>query len=65
MGSSPESSVVNSWMQHWQIPNLWVMGASAFPQNSSGNPTLTILAVTLRGADGLIDKYLKNPGKLL
>jgi gluconate 2-dehydrogenase alpha chain len=65
MGSSPGNSVVNPWMQHWQVPNLWVMGASAFPQNSSGNPTLTILAVTLRGADALIDKYLKRPGTLV
>jgi gluconate 2-dehydrogenase alpha chain len=64
MGASPESSVVNPWLQHWQMPNLWVMGASAFPQNGSGNPTLTILAISLRAADALIDRYLKHPGGL-
>ena len=64
MGSSPETSVVNPWLQHWNIPNLWVMGGSAFPQNASGNPTLTILALVLRAADGLIDRYLQNPGGL-
>ena len=64
MGSSPETSVVNPWLQHWQIPNLWVAGGSAFPQNGSGNPTLTILAITLRAADALIDRYLKHPGGL-
>jgi gluconate 2-dehydrogenase alpha chain len=64
MGTSPDQSVVNPWLQHWQIPNLWVAGGSAFPQNGSGNPTLTILAITLRAADGLIDKYLKHPGAL-
>ena len=47
MGASPESSVVNSWCQHWKMPNLWVVGGSAFPQNGSVNPTLTIMAVML------------------
>jgi gluconate 2-dehydrogenase alpha chain len=65
MGTSPENSVVNAWLQHWKAPNLWVVGGSAFPQNGSGNPTLTILAITLRAADGLIDRYLKHPGELV
>jgi gluconate 2-dehydrogenase alpha chain len=64
MGSSPERSVVNPWLQHWHVPNLWVVGGSAFPQNGSGNPTLTILALTLRAADALVDRYLKHPGGL-
>jgi choline dehydrogenase-like flavoprotein len=41
-----------------------VVGGSAFPQNGSGNPTLTILALALSAADGLIDRDLKNPGSL-
>ena len=65
MGESPETSVVNPYLQHWQVPNLWVMGGSAFPQNGSGNPTLTILATALRGADALIDRYIKHPDKLV
>ena len=64
MGGAPESSVVNPWLQHWQAQNLWVVGGSAFPQNGSGNPTLTILAITFRAADALIDRYLKHPGGL-
>ena len=64
MGQSPENSVVNTFLQHWQIPNLWVIGSSSFPQNSSGNPTLTILAVTYRAADAFINRYLKQPGIL-
>jgi gluconate 2-dehydrogenase alpha chain len=65
MGPSPETSVVNQYLQHWQVPNLWVMGGSCFPQNGSGNPTLTILATALRAADGLIDRYVKRPDKLV
>ena len=64
MGSSPASSVVNPFQQHWQSPNLFVLGASSFPQNASANPTPTILALTHRTADAIVDRYLKNPGML-
>jgi gluconate 2-dehydrogenase alpha chain len=64
MGTSPETSVVNSWLQHWQMPNLWATGGATFPQEGSGNPTLTILAVAYRAADAFIDRYLKKPGAL-
>jgi gluconate 2-dehydrogenase alpha chain len=47
------------------LPDLWVIGASAFPQNPSQNPTLTALALTTWSADALIGRYLKNPGKLV
>jgi gluconate 2-dehydrogenase alpha chain len=63
MGSSPETSVVNPWLQHWAMPNLWVVGGSCFPQ-SEVQGTLTILAVTYRAADALVDRYLKQPGAL-
>jgi gluconate 2-dehydrogenase alpha chain len=46
------------------MPNLFVLGASAYPQNSSGNPTLTALALTHRTADALLDRYFKRPGPL-
>ena len=64
MGASPETSVVNPWLQHWQVENLFVLGASTFPQNASGNPTLTLLAQTLRTADAVVSRYLKKPGRL-
>jgi gluconate 2-dehydrogenase alpha chain len=63
MGTSPESSVVNPWLQHWEMPNLWVVGGSCFPQ-SEVQGTLTILATTYRAADALVDRYLKRPGAL-
>ena len=65
MGASPETSVVNPYLQHWDVPNLWVIGASAFPQNASRNPTLTVLALTYWSADAMIDRYLKHPEKLV
>ena len=65
MGSSPSNSVVNPWLQHWRMPNLWVAGGSGFPQNASGNPTLTLVALAYRSADALVSRYLKRPGALL
>lgn len=65
MGASPERSVVNAYLQHWQMPNLFVLGASSFPQNASANPTPTLLALVYRTADAVVNRYLKSPGPLL
>jgi len=64
MGNSPDRSVVNPYSQHWQVSNLFVLGASTFPQNPSAHPTLTILALTYRTADAIVDRYLKGPSRL-
>jgi gluconate 2-dehydrogenase alpha chain len=64
MGTSPDRSVVNPFLQHWRISNLFVLGASSFPQNTSAGPTLTILAQTYRTADVVVDRYLKGPAAL-
>ena len=64
MGKSPETSVVNSYLQHWYIPNLFVLGGSTFPQSSSARPTLAILAFCCRTADAILGRYVKAPGPL-
>jgi len=64
MGADRRQSVVNNYMQHWDLPNLFVLGASSFPQNPSGNPTLTAIALTYRTADAVIERFLKTPGYL-
>lgn len=63
MGASPETSVLNRYLQHWQIPNLWVLGASAFPQNDS-QPTLTLAALSYWAADAFVSRYVQRPGAL-
>ncbi len=65
MGASPETSVVNPYLQHWQLSNLFILGGSTFPQNPATHPTLTILAQTIRAADGIIERYSKHPGPLV
>jgi len=64
MGASPEQSVVSPHLQHWQLPNLFILGASTFPQNASANPTPTLLGLVYRTADAIVDRYLKRPGLL-
>jgi gluconate 2-dehydrogenase alpha chain len=64
-GASPEHAVLNPLLQSWTTPNLFVLGASSFPQNTVASPTLTVLAQTLRTADALITRYLRRPSLLI
>ena len=62
MGSDPATSAVNSFLQSWDVPNVFVLGASAFPQNPGYNPTGTVAALAYRTADAIRARYLKSPG---
>jgi gluconate 2-dehydrogenase alpha chain len=64
MGSDRSSSVVNKYCQVWSVPNLFVVGASNFPQNAGYNPTGTVGALAFHTADALVNKYLKSPGMM-
>ena len=64
LGTSPVTSVVNTYGQHWRAANLFVLGGSMFPHAGTANPTPTILAVTYRTADAIVERYLKRPGRL-
>lgn len=65
MGRDEAHSAVNNYLQHWQVHNLFVLGASAFPQNPAGNPTLTAVALTYRTADAVIERFMRKSGPLL
>lgn len=64
MGTDPARSAVNRYLQSWQVPNLFVIGASAFPQNAGYNPTGTVGALSYWAAAAIKDRYLKQPGAL-
>jgi choline dehydrogenase-like flavoprotein len=64
MGADARTSVVNPFPQSWDLPNLFVIGASAFPQNLGSFPTATVGALAFRVADAIINQYLANPGPL-
>jgi len=65
MGSDPATSALNKYLQSWDMPNLFVTGASAFPHNSGYNPTGPVGALAYMAADAIRNKYLKNPGPLI
>ncbi|HSS06668.1 MAG TPA: GMC family oxidoreductase, partial [Rhodanobacteraceae bacterium] len=65
MGDDPSTSVVNKYLQSWDVPNVFVIGASNFPQNASWNPTDTVGALTYWAIDALKNKYLKHPDRLV
>lgn len=48
MGESGSDSVLNRWNQAWDVPNLLVTDASAFPGSGVSGTTLTIMAMTVR-----------------
>jgi len=48
MGADPRTSVVDSNCRVHSVHNLFVAGSAAFPTSSQANPTLTLIALSLR-----------------
>jgi gluconate 2-dehydrogenase alpha chain len=65
MGTDPRTSAVNRYSQSWDVSNLFVMGASNFPQNAGYNPTGTVAALAFWSAQAIRSRYLQNPGPLV
>ena len=65
MGSNPQDSVINRYSQSWDVSNLFVFGASAFPQNIGYNPTGLLAGLAYFSAAAIRDSYLKSPGPLV
>ena len=47
------------------MPNVFVMGASVFPQNAGYNPTGTVAALAYWSAEAIRSRYLRSPGPLV
>jgi choline dehydrogenase-like flavoprotein len=60
MGDDPKTSVLNSFCQTHDISNLFVFGGGCFVTTGDKHPTLTMMALTARGCDRLIDKAHKG-----
>lgn len=65
MGTTPKNSVVNRYLQSWDVSNVFVMGACVFPQNMGYNPTGLVAALAYWSAKAIREQYLKNPGPLV
>ncbi|MEH3021546.1 MAG: GMC family oxidoreductase [Pseudomonas oryzihabitans] len=65
MGTDPKTSAVNRYLQSWDVHNVFVPGASAFPQGLGYNPTGLVAALTYWSARAIREQYMKNPGPLV
>jgi gluconate 2-dehydrogenase alpha chain len=52
-------------MQSWDVPNVFVAGANAFPQNAGYNPMGTVAALSYLSLDAILGRYVKSPGPLV
>jgi gluconate 2-dehydrogenase alpha chain len=64
-GDKPTNSVINKYLQSWDVSNLFILGAGAFPQQAGYNPTGTLAALAYYSAAAIKDQYLKRPGPLV
>ncbi|WP_414449660.1 GMC family oxidoreductase [Burkholderia sp. 22PA0099] len=62
MGADPKTSVVNKYLQSWDVPNLFVMGANVFAHGLGYNPTGLVGGLAYWAASNIRSQYLKNPG---
>ncbi|MFT4506317.1 GMC family oxidoreductase [Caballeronia sp. 15711] len=60
MSANARDGVVNKFGQTHEISNLFVSDGSQFTTSGSPNPTLTIVALSLRQADYIIEQMKKN-----
>jgi gluconate 2-dehydrogenase alpha chain len=65
IGSDPSNSVINRYSQSWDVSNLFIYGASAFPQNIGYNPTGLLAGLAYFSAAKIRDTYLKSPRPLV
>jgi gluconate 2-dehydrogenase alpha chain len=65
MGSDPNTSVTNKYGQVWDMPNVFVTGAALYPQNPGMNPTGPLIALAYFASKHIVDRYLKEPGRLM
>ncbi len=62
MGSNPRTSALNSFNQAHDCKNLFVTDGSSFVTSAEKNPTLTIMALSVRAAEHIAE--LRKKGEL-
>jgi choline dehydrogenase-like flavoprotein len=60
MGSDPRRSALNRFNQMHDVKNLFVVDGSSFPTATEKNPTLTILALSWRATDYLVERLKRG-----
>ena len=60
MGNDPKSSVLNKHNQLWDVENVFVTDGAAWVSSGCANPTLTMMAITVRACDYIAKEYSKR-----
>lgn len=60
MGDNPNTSVLNKYSQAHECDNLFVVDAGSFVSQADKNPTWTILALSWRTSDYIVDQFKKQ-----
>ncbi|MBK8517638.1 MAG: GMC family oxidoreductase [Saprospiraceae bacterium] len=60
MGDDPKTSVLNKYAQAYECKNLFVTDAGSFVSQADKNPTWTILALSWRTSEYIIDQLKKQ-----
>jgi choline dehydrogenase-like flavoprotein len=60
MGNDPKTSVVNRYSQAHDVPNIFVTDGACWVSSGNQNPTLTMMAITVRTCDYILHEYSKQ-----
>jgi choline dehydrogenase-like flavoprotein len=60
MGRDPQTSVLNSWNQAHDVPNLFVTDGSCMASAACQNPSITYMALTARAVDYAVGEMQKG-----
>ncbi len=60
MGTDPRKSVLNKWCQAHEMNNLFVTDGAAWVSSGCQNPTLTMMALTVRACEYILDNHAKG-----
>jgi len=64
MAASADNGVVDTYGRFYALPNLSVADAAAWPSQGSANSYLTIVAWSLRQAEGVIERLARDENQL-
>lgn len=60
MGTDPKKSVLNAYNKVHDVKNVFVTDGASFVTQGCYEPTLTIMAISVRASDHMIDSYRKG-----
>jgi choline dehydrogenase-like flavoprotein len=60
MGSDPSDSVLNPHNQAWDVENLFLTDGACFTSGGFQNPTLTMMALTVRACDHIVERLKRG-----